>query len=91
MGDTSISLDDQIQMDLIEAYDAVQRRHGVDEETMIRHLQMAIDKEIQWAKERKIEAEEDELWSLQGWVTCDDCDGRGQDCASCAGTGTQWG
>ena len=91
MGDTSISLADQIQADLTEALDATQRRYGVDEDTMIIHLQAVLDREIQWAKERKIEAEEDELWSLQGWVTCDDCDGRGQDCASCAGTGTQWG
>lgn len=85
------SLADQIQADLTEALDATQRRYGVDEDTMIAHLQAVLDREIQWAKERKIEAEEEEFWSLQGWVTCDHCDGRGQDCGSCAGTGSQWG
>lgn len=79
MSDTTISLTDQIQADLTEALDATQRRYGVDEDTMIIHLQAVLDREIQWAKERK----EEEEWEPHGWVPCD-CH---RACERCGGEG----
>jgi len=78
------SLADQIQADLTEALDATQRRYGVDEDTMIAHLQAVLDREIEWAKERKREEEEVEP---HGWMPCG-CD-RG--CEGCGGEGYVYG
>ena len=79
------SLGDQIQADLTEALDATQRRYGVDEDTMITHLQAVLDREIQWAKERK----EEEEWEPHGWMACGYCDERG--CSMCGGEGYVYG
>lgn len=81
MGDTTISTEDQIQMDLIEAYDAIQRRYGIDTDAMIHHLQAVLANEIAWAEEQKREAEPHQ------WMPCG-CD-RG--CESCGGEGYVYG
>jgi hypothetical protein len=81
MGDTAISTEDQIQMDLIEAYDAIQRRYGIDTDAMIIHLRAVLDREIAWAAEQEEEAEP------HGWMPCG-CD-RG--CESCGGEGYVYG
>ena len=62
----------------IEAYDAIQRRYGIDTDTMIHHLQAVLANEIAWAEEQKREEEEAEP---HGWMPCG-CD-RG--CESCGG------
>jgi len=86
MGDTTISTEDQIQMDLIEAYDAIQRRYGIDTDTMIHHLQAVLANEIAWAAEQKREEEEAEPHQ---WMACGYCDERG--CSMCGGEGYVYG
>ncbi len=88
MGDTAISTEDQIQMDLIEAYDAIQRRYKIDTDTMIHHLQAVLANEIAWAEEQKREEEESEA---HGWMPCGYCDGVGRGCSYCGGEGYVYG
>ena len=85
MGDTSISTEDQIQMDLIEAYDEIQRRSKVDTDTMIIHLRAVLDREIAWAAEQEEEAEPHQ------WMPCGYCDGVGRGCSYCGGEGYVYG
>ena len=88
MGDTAISTEDQIQMELIEAYDQIQRRYGIDTDAMINHLQAVLANEIAWAAEQKREEEESEP---HGWMPCGYCDGGGRGCSYCGGGGYVYG
>lgn len=52
---TTPTPEEQIQMDLVEAYDSIQSRYSLDDDSMLRHLQDFVAKEIAWVAARSVE------------------------------------
>lgn len=57
--------EEQVQMDLVEAYDSIQSRYSLDDDSMLRHLQDFVAKEIAWVAARSVEAIFEPLQNLR--------------------------
>ena len=53
---TQEALTVEVQMDLTEACDAIQRRFGLDDDAMLAQLQAYVAREIDWIARRSVEA-----------------------------------
>ena len=62
---TTPTTEEQIQMDLVEAYDSIQSRYSLDDDSMLRHLQDFVAKEIAWVAARSVEAIFEPLQNLR--------------------------
>ena len=51
--DQGADRDGLVQMDLTEAFDAVQRTHGLDDAAMLAALQMFLARETEWVRRQK--------------------------------------